>query len=358
MKYYKSIFLLLIVPLFLFGGKENIDWGGVHESKWKGKVNTPGAVTASPEISIANVKKVEGDVGQKSVEVMIALSEAASGPVKVAYSTKNGTASAGSDYVAANGSVTFAKDEMMKRIVVSIIADVVCEPDETFEIFLSDPSGATLVNNTGTVTIVNDDLKCSGVIGSGISGTGLPGSGRNSGNLSVYEVRLSYTGYTSLYGTASNCPIRTNGKVVLTGLLAGAENVDPDDDIMYTGVLQLDIDMDICSMTRLPNGEDKQCGLRVVGSGPVNTELEIQSDQRGGYIKIENKSGWVVKNVYGSCDQQQEWEERDMVPNKTIASIFNGYELPKLTDRTLRAGRFVTTNDAGETVVEVLRKLQ
>jgi hypothetical protein len=50
-------------------------------------------------------------------------------------------------------------------------------------------------------------------------------------------------------------------------------------------------------------------------------------------------------------------EEEDMVPNKTIASIFNGYELPMLKTRTLRVGRYAVSGESGETVVEVLRKL-
>ncbi len=47
-----------------------------------------------------------------------------------------------------------------------------------------------------------------------------------------------------------------------------------------------------------------------------------------------------------------------MVPNKTIASIFNGRDLPMLTNRTLRVGRYVETGSGNETVVEVLRKVR
>ena len=359
MKYYKSIFLLLIVPYFLFGGrKENINRSDIHDCKWNETGNIPGDFPVLPELSIANVRDVEGDVGQKSVEVMVVLSQVSSGPVTVAYSTKDGTASAaGSDYVSANGSVTFAKGEMMKRIVVSIIGDVVCEPDETFEIFLSDPLGVTLANNTGTVTIANDDFKCSGTSGSGTSGSGISGSGISSNgfnNLSVYEVQLTYTGYTTFFEGPSNCPIRSNGKVVLKGLLACEENVSADDDIMYTGVLHLDIDIDICSAMRLPNGEDKLCGFTVFGSGPVKTELEIQSDQRGGYIKIE-KSGGFLKLLMGSCDANQINEESNMVPDKSIASIFNGRDLPMLKDRVLHVGKYVEKDGANQMVVEVLR---
>jgi hypothetical protein len=48
-----------------------------------------------------------------------------------------------------------------------------------------------------------------------------------------------------------------------------------------------------------------------------------------------------------------------MVPNETVASIFNGFELPMLKDRTLRKGLYPSHKSAeGETVVEVLRKIR
>jgi hypothetical protein len=47
------------------------------------------------------------------------------------------------------------------------------------------------------------------------------------------------------------------------------------------------------------------------------------------------------------------------VPNKSIASIFNGRDLAKLTDRTLRVVRYVEDDGAGNiTLIEVLRKVR
>jgi hypothetical protein len=322
--------LLLIMPLvFLTAFKKDRYFGDY-------------AVGAAAALSIANATTVEGNSGQRSVEVMVIISPLPTSPVTVAYRTRNKTATAGQDYVAANGTISFAPGEMMKRIAITVTGDSVCEPDETFDIVLSSPSGAVLSDSIGTVTIVDDDCKGGGA----------------SASVTVYEVRLTYTGYTSLYGTPAGCPIRTNGKVVLCGLLSGAENVDAGDDIDYRGVLQLDIDMDICSVKRLPNGEDRLCGIRVLGAGAVKTELEIQSDQRGGYAKIEDESQEFIKMAFGDCDNQQLIEEKDMIPIKTIASIFNGKDLPMLTNRTLRIGRYVETSNAGETVVEVLRKIR
>jgi hypothetical protein len=181
----------------------------------------------------------------------------------------------------------------------------------------------------------------------------------NSGNLSEYEVVITYTGYSTLYGSIDYCQIRKNGKVVLRGMLSGNENAGPDDPILYTGVLQLSIDMDICSIMRV-NGDDKWCSMTVTGSGPVKTELELDASAGYGYIKISYNSnlGKFQKSVVGTCDHIQLVEEENMVPDKTIASIFNGKELRMLTNRTLRVGRYVETDGGVETVVEVLRVLK
>ena len=156
-----------------------------------------------------------------------------------------------------------------------------------------------------------------------------------------------------------NAEIRPNGKVVLTGLVAGMENVHEHDDINYIGNLQMNIDIDICS-TRPTGGDppDVLCGMTVIGSGTVAVELDIYYDQRGGYIKFEHKSGPFFKNVFGTCDEVQINEEEAMVPNQSIASMFNGMALPMLTNRTLRVGRYVESDGVIETVVEVLRKIR
>jgi hypothetical protein len=185
-------------------------------------------------------------------------------------------------------------------------------------------------------------------------------------NPAEYEVRFTFTGYTTLYAGPPDCPVRTNGKVVLGGLLSGIENVNSYDDIVYTGTLQLDINMDICSVKRLSNGEDKFCVMTVTGKGPVKTQLELyfngpgQDSSRGGYININynTKLGPFTKSVTGDCDPTETNEEQTMVPNKTIASIFNGAELPMLKTRTLRKGTYVETGPSGKLEIEVLRKVQ
>jgi len=176
---------------------------------------------------------------------------------------------------------------------------------------------------------------------------------------SVYEVRFSFNGYMTFHGDASVCPIRPNGTVVLKGLLKGIENIHGNDDIIYVGTLQLDIDIDICSAKG--EGDDaKLCSITVTGSGKVKTELTIYYDGRGGYIQIKDTtSQGFSKNAGGTCDPAEIAEERQMIPLKTIATVFNGLELPMLTSRTLRVGpsQFVRSPE-GELLVEVLRKIR
>ena len=189
--------------------------------------------------------------------------------------------------------------------------------------------------------------------------------GKSGDPTTVYRVRLTFTGSTSLAGNSSECPIG-NGKVVLSGLLEGSEFVGDADDMYYEGILNLEIkNMDICSIKRLPNGEDKFCSITVTGSGKVKTTLEIYSDGgdrvRGAYVKIENDStlhGRFTRNVGGTCDTEQTNEERKMVPNETIASVFNGRDLPMLRTRTLRIGSYTDRSGDGVTVVEVLERIR
>lgn len=83
------------------------------------------------------------------------------GAVSCSYATANGSASAGSDYTAASGSVSWADlDVADKPIVVSISEDAIVEGNETFSVTLSAPlGGATLgALSTAIVTIEDNDV--------------------------------------------------------------------------------------------------------------------------------------------------------------------------------------------------------
>jgi aryl-phospho-beta-D-glucosidase BglC (GH1 family) len=73
----------------------------------------------------------------------------------VSYATANGTATAGADYVAASGSLTFAAGEATKTVSIKILADSLTEADEAFTLVLSSPTNATIADGVGVGTIVD-----------------------------------------------------------------------------------------------------------------------------------------------------------------------------------------------------------
>jgi hypothetical protein len=82
------------------------------------------------------------------------------GTVTVNYSTVNGTAAAGADFVGAQSTpLTFADGQTTKTIRIPINNDINTEASETFQVQLSAPTGgATLgMPSVVTVTIVDDD---------------------------------------------------------------------------------------------------------------------------------------------------------------------------------------------------------
>jgi ribosomal protein L35AE/L33A len=114
-----------------------------------------------PSVSIADVAVSEGNSVTKSATFTVTLSSAvpAGGQVQVSYATSDGTATAGSDYVAVAPTVlTFNPGDKTKTVNVSVNGDTVVEANETFFVDLSNPQGATLADNQGQGTIVNDDI--------------------------------------------------------------------------------------------------------------------------------------------------------------------------------------------------------
>jgi len=110
-----------------------------------------------PSISISDNSVTEGNSGTSNATFTVTLSSASTSPVSVAYSTSNGTATAGSDYTATSGTLTFAPGVTSQTVNVGILGDTTSESNETFSVALSNPSGATISRGTATGTITNDD---------------------------------------------------------------------------------------------------------------------------------------------------------------------------------------------------------
>ncbi len=118
-------------------------------------IDTGGAVV--PALSVSDARVVEGNSGTATATFAVGLSQASAAPVTVRYATSDQTASAGSDYTAASGTLTFAPGETSKTVSVAVLGDIQAESDEAFALTLSSPAGATLSRAQAVGTIVNDD---------------------------------------------------------------------------------------------------------------------------------------------------------------------------------------------------------
>ncbi len=114
--------------------------------------------TTLPVLAVNDVSVVEGNAGTRVATFDITRSGNTSGATSVRYATADGTATAGSDYVAKVATtVNFAAGETTKPIAVTINGDTTVEPTERFSLNLSSPTGATIADPAGTGTILNDD---------------------------------------------------------------------------------------------------------------------------------------------------------------------------------------------------------
>jgi hypothetical protein len=95
----------------------------------------------------------DGAVTGATLQFTVSLSAPQSQPVTVNYATADGTATAGADYLAASGTLTFAPGETTKTITVEAIGND-SGLDEWFALNLSEPSSnAQIIDGQGVGTI-------------------------------------------------------------------------------------------------------------------------------------------------------------------------------------------------------------
>jgi autotransporter-associated beta strand protein len=125
-----------------------------------------------PTLSVGNVSVPEGDSGTTSAVFNVTLSTASGQTVTVAYGVSDGSATAGSDYTATSGVLTFAPGQTVKPVTINVQGDTAFEIDETFTFTLSNPTAATIGASSATGTIVNDDPPIAYVTNNSDSGDG------------------------------------------------------------------------------------------------------------------------------------------------------------------------------------------
>ena len=130
------------------------------------------------------------------------------GTVTVNYATSNGSATAGDDYTANSGTLTFADGETSKDIELQIIDDISIESNETLTVTLSSPSGGASIGTPAvmTVTIIEDDVPGTLAFSAGTASISEDGGSvtlvvsRTSGNDGIVTIDYSTADGTAIAG--------------------------------------------------------------------------------------------------------------------------------------------------------------
>jgi len=120
-------------------------------------LNDDGAEQPPSALRVSAQPVVEGNAGTTRMDFQIFRSAITTNPTPIVFNwrTQNGSATAGSDYVAANGQVTLTGPGPYAPIPVTINGDTAVEPNETVRMVLEQVGGTLRLDGGGV--ILNDD---------------------------------------------------------------------------------------------------------------------------------------------------------------------------------------------------------
>ncbi|MFT3807052.1 MAG: Calx-beta domain-containing protein [Arenimonas sp.] len=158
-----------------FANVSNVSGATATDAQGMGTIVDNDDAVATPNLSITDVSVTEGNSGTSTATFTVNLSAASASAVTYSIATANGTAAAGSDYVASSlSSQSIPAGQTNKTFVVTINGDTADEDDETFFANVSSVVGATVTDAQGVGTIVDND-----------------GGGGGTPNLSIADVTVT-----------------------------------------------------------------------------------------------------------------------------------------------------------------------
>jgi len=111
------------------------------------------------QITIYDASTDEGNSSVTKLSFTVASdTPAPAGGIDIDYHTIDGSALAGSDYVETNGTATIPAGQQYTTVTVDIYGDTVYEPDESFDVNLTDTTVGTIKQPLATGLIYNDDI--------------------------------------------------------------------------------------------------------------------------------------------------------------------------------------------------------
>lgn len=158
-------------------------------------------------LSVADVWVTEGNSGSTTLTFTVTRDGNVTGATTVDYTTADLTATAGSDYTAASGTLSFAAGESAKQIDVTILGDTTIEPNEVFALELSAATGATISRGTAVGFIDENDRAVALSVEFLVGGSGRRFRITNSGpSGATVSMRVSESPYPGVFGCDGKNP--------------------------------------------------------------------------------------------------------------------------------------------------------
>ena len=262
---------------------------------------------ATPTLSVGDRSVAEG-AGTMAFAVTLSVQSGRS--VRVAYATAGGTATEGTDYTAASGTLTFAAGETTKTVAVTVADDGLDEPDEQFELRLSAPVNATLLTGMGTATgTITDDDDPPVLSVADQSASEGDGTLAFAVTLSAQSGRSVTVTYATAGGTATEGTDYTAASGTLTfaaGETTKTVSVDLTDDSLDEAAEQFELRLSAPANATLASGMGTATGTITDNDGAPSLSVADKSAGEGGgtlafTVALSPASGQEVRVAYATA---------------------------------------------------------
>jgi CSLREA domain-containing protein len=290
------------------------------DSQGVGTIDDDDAPVSTPSIAISDDHVDEGDGGTRHATFTVRLSSPAATTVTCSYATSDDSATAGSDYASASGTVMFAPGTTSQLISVAIAGDENVEPNETFFVTLSAPVNATIGDHRATGTIVNDDFPAV----------------QPTVSVSDASIVEGDTGFRTLQlvvtlSTATSIVVSAEYETADVTGVAGADYGALRGSLLFQpGITAQTIDISILGDTEIESDETFRLVLRSVtgaaGSGSDAT-VTIRDDDSGrpaAFLPIAGSGGGAGGSFFRTTLQFHNPGEHAMTGNLVIRAIGGG----------------------------------
>ncbi|MEA2048533.1 MAG: Calx-beta domain-containing protein [Campylobacterota bacterium] len=336
-----------------------------------------------PTLSIVEIDSVEED--DVVLSVRVTLSTASASDVTFSYVSVDGTADSGNDYTAIGGTATISAGDTFFDIPVPILEDLINEGDETFDIFISNPSNATIGDPQGIITIQDDDVgKTLSINDAAIAESDIDKnvtikvllSSASSGDLSVtyHTVEGSATAdvdYTHVASDTITIPAGSN-EYNLTLIIRGDDSSESIENFFViidsvTGSDRPTLADNNSTVTIFDDDSAGTCssyvGLMTVNEYQNNPHYfdgprsDPDSKIAGNYVEIKYidflvkrfvTDDWALSVIGNAGTQTITWDDRD------FACVDPRYEIFQFNNNVMGSSGYVTLKDHNGNEVDVL----